>query len=174
MKKRGALNLGISTVVVLVIAMVLIGAGVSFIRGVFGGIPMPGDLIDPSDLANPPSRDRPITLDPGTITVSNRDSDKIIHIGFYNREIGGADWVPNITQCTGNLAGSNLPKIETLPQRVEGSSSIGFTALFKLKDASVTTNVPSGQYICTLAMRDVSNSNPLANVTRQINIHVLD
>ncbi|MFT4261567.1 MAG: hypothetical protein ACMXX9_04010 [Candidatus Woesearchaeota archaeon] len=145
MNKKAALNLGISTVVVLVIAMVLIGAGVSFIRSVFSDVPMPGDIIDPATLSNPPTRERPLIIDGSTIRVGQTGGESVVRVGVYNSQASTA----NDVQITASSCEGMNPEIRSIKQSIPGSSAAAFQIIFKTE-----SNTSAGTYICNIEAKD--------------------
>ena len=64
LRRRGSLQLSINAIVILVMAMVVLGLGLTFIRNLFGGAQENfGRIIDNTQLENPASPDNPITIE---------------------------------------------------------------------------------------------------------------
>jgi len=143
MKKKGSLELGINTVVILVIAIILVGGGIAFITGIFDKLNTNVESISPNILPVQPTSSKPLALPGDTITVKNNDI-KTILLGVYN-----TDSMPlnnayiNSTECTG---GASL-QVTGLKQKIE-SGKIG---AYQIKVAPVDAS--SGEsYICNLGV----------------------
>jgi len=83
--KKASMELGISTVVVLVIAMVIIAGGIAFIRGFFKiGTDKLGGAFNVGDFGVQPTSIDPLVLVDGpTIELKTGDR-KEVKVGFYN------------------------------------------------------------------------------------------
>ena len=147
MNKKAALNLGISTVVVLVIAMVVIGAGVSFIRTFFGAgtDSLLGAFEGVDDFGVQPDRSRPLVIDGGAIRVSQTGS-TIVRVGYYNSDPGPLDVLIEAGSCTGGLNAT----IESLDQKIQPSSAGGFQV-----DFSHEGGLGGNTYICTISAKEL-------------------
>jgi len=160
---KGSINLGISTIVVLVIAMVLIAAGISFIRGFFDlGEKKLAGAFEVDDFGMKPTRTDPLVLDQGKIRLK-LTGQEIVRAGFYNAGNSPLSSVQlNITGCTGG----NTPDIDTLPQAVEAGASAGFKMIVS-KGAIAT----QGTYICTLIAKDGVDIDPIASTQIEFEVY---
>ena len=138
------MELGISTVVMLVIAIVIIGAAIAFIRGFFakGDESLMG-AFDIVDFRVEPSRTNPLVLSSGN-ELRIKPADKVrIGIGYYNKD-AEAEFEPDV-DCD-NGAGSNGGVDLLVGEQKIGSGAIGtFEAIISATDP--------GHYVCTLSMK---------------------
>ncbi len=146
MNKRAGLSLGINTIIVLVIAMVVIAAGISFIRTFFtAGEDRLLGAFDIGDFRNQPDRNNPLILEHGTIRGRAGD-DAVVRIGFYNRD---HDTALNTNISLGGCIGSVTPqgdwKLLASPQNVSGLSSTGFGTILQIPSGA------EGRYVCSLS-----------------------
>ncbi|MCF7871777.1 hypothetical protein K9L97_01975 [Candidatus Woesearchaeota archaeon] len=143
MNKKAALQLGISTIVVLVIAMVLIGAGVSFIRTFFneGENKLIG-AFDIEDFGKQPTRLDPLVLEEGVLRIKSGKSTNV-PVGFYNAKDSPEE---NVTITAGNCVpavGVENFTIQSLPQDVTNGQKAGFTVTVFMKASE-------GVYVCEI------------------------
>lgn len=82
--RKASLEIGVNTIVILVIAMTLLGLGVVFVRNFMGKLGSTVDVIDVADIKNPPTSDQPIKLMPNTITIK-AGKDKNVDVLVYNK-----------------------------------------------------------------------------------------
>ena len=188
MNKKAALNLGISTVVVMVIAMVVIGAGVSFIRTMFGD--STEALIGTFDLVGGvglnPTRDEQLVLELRSVEMEGDDS-RAITAGFYNREveevtvnltIGSCQ--PSVRKQTGGIlkdpstAGPPFNiTIQSVQTAVPGRGSVGFTFLLQTQNM---TNLEDNEgdkvnnFICSIRVSEIEGVNVRTISSRQIRV----
>lgn len=163
--KKGSINLGISTIVVLVIAMVLIAAGISFIRGFFdlGEKKLTG-AFEVGEFGLKPSRTDPLVLADGKIRVkAGTTNEEIVRVGYYNAGNSPESGVYiNVTKpCTGGLN----PIIDGLTQDVKQGESAGFQILFKPNTAT------AGTYICTLEALKTGSTTNLASTQIEVEVY---
>jgi len=149
--KRGSLNLSVNAIVVFVLAFALLSVGLGFTymfreRGEAGL----ASLLNFEDLKEPPSSDKPLTID-REVNI-RRGSSLQLDIGYYNSDSGPHNAVQLlIEQCfteTGTET-STKPTIASVPQQVDASEGVGFRVIMKADD------MPGGQtYICKLKAED--------------------
>ncbi len=165
--KKGSINLGISTIVVLVIAMVLIAAGISFIRGFFNlGEKKLAGAFEVDDFGMKPDRTNPLVLDQGKIRLK-ATGEEIVRAGFYNSansDVTGV--IINITGCTQN----KIPKVDSLPQDVKPGESAGFRLIVSAGDSS--NKLEGGNtYVCTLIAKTQEGTSNLASTQIEIEVY---
>ncbi len=148
--KRGALNLGISTVVVLVIAMVVIGAGVSFIRTFFaeGTDSLIGAFDSVQDIGLSPDRESPFLLETSSIQLKQEETASL-SAGFYNAGTEEKNVTIDLGSCSGNL-GDNMT-ITSVNYEVPSAESVGFNFLIETDGASI------GDYICSIVIKEAED-----------------
>ena len=145
--KKGSMEMSINSIVILVMAMALLGLGLTFIRGMMGGATSKlGGSIEAADLSEPPTSEKPITMD-RSVKIKSGSNVKL-KIGYYNtgnQKVTGA--VPTVKSCT-DLAAGDLT-ITALSQDVNPGSAVGFEVIMKVK-----TGVAQGTYGCSLKIGD--------------------
>ena len=158
MKKRGSINLGISTVVVLVIAMVVIAAGISFIRTFFNtGEEKLLGAFEIGDFGIKPDRNDPLVIEKGRIRVK-AGSDTIVRVGFYNTDVNQVNGVSIWVQgCSGALSDVAKYNITSISQDVLPGRGAGYETIF-----GVATGIGQGNYICTLKAATGETGDALA------------
>jgi hypothetical protein len=194
MNKKAALELGISTVVVLVIAMVIIAGGVAFIRGFFKlGEKKLGGAFDVADFGAKPTSDSPLVLVDGQSVSIKSGTDEKVRIGFYNKASTEKNINIDFGKCistsdaTNNCADKTnpVPIIHSLPQKVQPGESAGFETYVEAKCAgsmsasggAAAIKLPPAKYVCTMRAVPVdANGAPSQTETlaeTQITIEVL-
>jgi hypothetical protein len=169
------MELGISTVVVLVIAMVIIAGGIAFIRGFFkkGTVELEKGF-DLSELGTQPTGENPLVLSQGkSITIKAGDEIEK-KIGFFNNNPVAKNTKIIFGSCTFggdpailiNACGTSsaLPIITSVPKVVESGDSFGFVTLVKASclNGANTPKLPAGKYICNLQASDIDYYTVLA------------
>jgi hypothetical protein len=157
MNKKASMELGINTVVVLVIAMVIIAGGIAFIRGFFKlGEDKLGSAFNIGDFGNKPSSTDPLVLTDGNPVIKSSGTEKF-RVGFYNRGSGTVEVEIEFTDCKSTGENPNceepVPQIQSLSQKVEPGESAGFenyiTAKCKNQEGALIA-LSKGEYICTI------------------------
>ncbi len=159
--KKAAMEIGISTVVMLVIAIVVIGGGIAFIRNFFdAGEDSLIGAFDVADFGIEPSSQNPLVLVDGTISL-RRGSEAPVRVGFYNKDTSGYNVDIEFGECV--TSATNLqceedelrPQIVSLPQRVDPGSDAGFIAQVAAEcvasdDPDSLNNMNPGTYTCNI------------------------
>lgn len=82
--KKGALDVSINAIVVIIFAITMLSLGLAFMRGTFGKIGGQVDgIISNAQLDNPPSAENPFVLSANQITVKKGQT-TTLKIGYYN------------------------------------------------------------------------------------------
>lgn len=158
MKKKGALELSVNSIVIMVIAFVVLGLILSFTRTIFKfGSEKTTAVFGATTLDTPPDADNPITLS-DEISIKAND-EKTIKVGYYNRNPFSADGAKfGIWDCKdvkGNSVMDDepytsydeppLPTITSASATIDPSDSFTYNIIFS------ENGLPSGQtYICTV------------------------
>lgn len=146
MNKKGALELGVSTVVVLVIAIVLIGVIISFITGLGDKLDEGVGGIEPDLLPVRPTATDPMALKANSVTVKKGDA-TTFEIAVYNTEplpLKNAKLVAGM--CTEDLDGEEAEMIiRGLPQTIKP----GDIGAYRVK-IEAGENTDPGSYICSI------------------------
>ncbi|MGV8162714.1 MAG: hypothetical protein ACP5N2_05290 [Candidatus Nanoarchaeia archaeon] len=186
--KKASMELGISTVVVLVIAMVIIAGGIAFIRGFFKlGTDKLGGAFNVGDFGIQPTSVDPLVLVDGAIALKS-GATKDVKIGFYNKLTG--EYSVNIVfgQCVSAVGDMNIicsgdskvPIMTSLAQNVKPGESAGFKT-YLTAACKGNTNTPGdgasnlipGEYICQLKAVNAAEPNTVL-AESQITITVLN
>lgn len=136
------MGLGVSTIVMLVIAIVIIGAGIAFITGFIGdGSRIIRDAFDIVVFEIEPDRTTPLVLASGANLKVPPNAQGTLVIGLYNKDNEGR-FYPEIT-CINEQKDPDNPELLVSPIRI-GSGEIG-----KFQTV-ITTQSNQGFYVCTL------------------------
>ncbi len=130
----------------MVIAMMLLGLGIGFVKGIFGKASSLPELIE-IDVDNPPTAADPLKVTPGSLEIKSGDKKPVV-VGIYNDQAVSKTFDIDISVCTGNLD----PVVEALPGDIEAGDSRGFKVIVHAMNETATpaTKVPPGEYICKL------------------------
>ena len=159
--KRASLEIGVNTIVILVIAMMLLGLGIGFIRGIFTKANQLPGLIDTSTWQNPPTASDPIVLTPSSIELKGGDSTDVV-VGVYNKEASPKTFAVSIPTCTGGAR----PDLQTLSTLIASGDSKGFKVIVSAVNASdpAKPKLSPQKYICKLQGTEVDpNTNVPVN-----------
>ncbi len=157
--RRGSLNLSVNAIVVLILAITMLGLGLTFVRNMFGSATGKlGDVITSADIRNPASAQNTITV-PEELTIK-RGTTKQLEISFYNTKAGELpDASLYVKSCifgkdepstTENEQKSFTPKISAPAQPAKASQAIGYKALLKVENKYGGVDVEPLTYICVL------------------------
>ncbi len=165
MNKKGDLSLSVNTIVIIVLAITLLGLGLTFIQSLVGGATEElGGFIEDVDLTEKPTSSNPLVVQ-SEIEIK-RNAEKKLNIGFYNKGASSITEVkPKLDKCitlTGeDEAADPAPELfapkksEVPPSEVQGYLAV-------LKESGLS----EGRYICTLTMEgsfDGDNPAPEAD-----------
>jgi hypothetical protein len=156
--KKGVMGMSISTVVMLIIAIVFIGAAVIFIRNIF-----PTDLPKVIEPTLNPTSETPLVTRTENIEIKT-GREVSLNVGFYNRqqntanvEIAFRACVPP-TNVNENICGGDIrPIFRSLNWEVEVGESVEFITRVKAScfdENGEEMNLPPGTYICGLEAID--------------------
>jgi len=160
LNKKASLEIGINTIVILVIAMVLLGLGIGFIRGLFkqsGELP---GLIDTDQFNTPPDSQTPIRITPSSVALKGGDS-KPVKVGVYNKDVPGlVDFTVAIPRCKGKGDVVIMPVLLADAAKISQGESQGFRVIVTAEiakvinagssSAAVGDKMDPGEYICKL------------------------
>lgn len=155
--RSAAMQLGVSTIVILVIAMVIIGSAISFIRTFFSsGQERLLQTFPASDVGLNPTNTNPLVLGSNSLRVTQGES-KTIQAAIYNTEADAVGYQLNISNCinktgpTSNAISLNSPSTDISP-----SESTAFQGILATNGASTSAS----PYICTVeAIRTDTGAN---------------
>ncbi|HLP79457.1 MAG TPA: hypothetical protein VK158_02385 [Acidobacteriota bacterium] len=159
MRKIGSISLSMNAIVVVVLAFVMLGLGLTIASKVGGIADRQLNNADAIlDIGKKATSSDPITLQ--KLNIKRGDSTEEL-IGFYNAEdISLDNAIPQITKCIGDAGTvetdvNKLPIATTLPQAVQPSQGIGFSVKFKFKGTTAADSLSVGSYICEIAFCDL-------------------
>ena len=157
MKKKASLNLSVNAIVILVLAVVLLGLALAFIRGMFGKMTSKmGEIVDITQIEAKPTADMPITM-PNKITIKTNGR-TTVQIGFYNIFGSKCDVSINSTPSCKDEDGNPVKKlgkgslltISAPPSdNLDGGKSVGFNAIFTENGVGTTGKL----YVCSLIIK---------------------
>ncbi len=150
--KKGSLELSINAIVILVLAITLLGLGLTFIRGLFGkATDKLGGFVDAADLENPPTAEEPVGIsDKISIKVGET---RELKLGYYNNNkwtftptsdnIKTANSLKFFVQgCKSGTTGSettHVPSIKMVQGNVDPSKSAGFKIILSIVSKDLKT-----------------------------------
>lgn len=163
MRKKAAIELSVTAIIVLILAIVILGLGLGFIRGMFGKV---ATQFEEQIAAEPqpatPTGSEPITLSRESLIV--RSSDPVaLKVGIYNPT--ASDWATASFKINCSKGGVITNEQFNEKELNSGESFIG-TYLFQIGKVS------EGVYLC----QGGSINNTLTNATlytKDITIKVL-
>lgn len=179
MSKRGSLEIGINTIVILVIAMILLTLGVGFVRSLFDRLnTLPGEIpID--DLGPPPTSQDPIKMSPGDLEIKSGESEDV-RVGVYNKENNGKTFSIDVAGCT---RGVEIP-VEAGPLEIDGGEAKGFQIIVHAREEETSGEIETFEkleprsYICSMIAYSVdTNGNAETNgvkYSRQFKLDVVN
>ncbi|MBS3142697.1 hypothetical protein J4464_04910 [Candidatus Woesearchaeota archaeon] len=160
MSKKADLNLSIQAIVIIILAITLLGLGLTFMRQFIGrGSESLSGILEGVQLENPATSNTPITVK-RDITVQTGKTEELL-VGFYcSSSAECINAKPGITQCVDKtntlVTNPNPATILIAPQVKVGShESIGYKAI--LTPPGVATLSP---FICTIQVDSWSSNVP--------------
>ena len=83
-RKKASLELSINSIVILILAITMLGLGLTFMRGLFKQISTKvSESVSANELTNPPTTDNPMTVAPSEITLRQGENSKVT-LAFLN------------------------------------------------------------------------------------------
>jgi hypothetical protein len=141
--KKGAIELTLNTIVIIIFAVTFLGLGLFFIKEYMGKIP-PFNFPEPDVGA---TSDSPIVLGFSTMEIQ-RNAQAQFKVGFYNSKNESVMVKPQISVCVPEGLGNTTTSLE---QAVDVGKAAVFDAVFR-----IPKNAPSQTYICDLVIGDIS------------------
>lgn len=171
--KKAGLEIGINTIVILVIAMVVIGGGIAFIRTFFKlGEDKLKEPFELADFGLKPSSEKPLVLQTESFDLKT-GKEKLLKGGYYNKN-PSQDVTINLelVNCITTSGSEDKPLITTLPNiPVKANSEQGFNIIFEgTKDGCTVgnCNMDTGTYICSIKATDSLTQEETTQVTIRI------
>ncbi len=152
MNKKADLSLSVNTIVIIILAITLLGLGLTFINTIAGGaIGKLGKLIDSTDLEKKPTSADPLTISEQVEVQFKKQED--IKVGFYNKGPNTVSKIkPVISSCISiteetEVDAALLPSlVAPAKETLEPGETQAYLATLKEK------GLASGRYTCTLTM----------------------
>lgn len=90
--KKASLSLSMEAIVILILAVTMLGLGLTFVRNMFGNITdKASNAIDVADLTAKPSEGEPVVFSPSSPVVKLKDQIQV-QVGFYNPSTSTTWW----------------------------------------------------------------------------------
>jgi len=149
MKKRASLSLSIEAIVIIILAITLLGLGLTFMRQFIGkGSEQLGSILDISKLDQPATINEPITAKE-TINVQIEKPSELT-IGFYCDSPSECQVAkPAISTC--DKAFNVLTTINPVPTDLLTSPTINVPSHSSIGFKAILAPLQQGNYICTLS-----------------------
>jgi hypothetical protein len=141
--KKGAVELTLNTIVIIIFAVTLLGLGLFFIRHYFGETTKLIQFPEPKVEA---TSDTPVVLGVDTMNVV-RNSQAQFKVGFYNSKNESVTVKPQIPFCVPDGLGNMTSAID---QAVEVGAAVTFNVIF-----NIPKNAQSQIYSCKLLVGDI-------------------
>ena len=147
--KKGALDVSINSIVVIIFAIMMLGLGIAFINGMFGGITgQVNDIVKGSQLQKIPTVDDPFTLSTTQLEMARKET-KVLEVGYYNSENAAKQITLDIS-CS-SATGISIKNPGTAARTVAPSDTIGWRV--SITTASTTV---SDTYSCTAKAKEAT------------------
>jgi len=135
--KKAGMELSINAIVILIIAMVVLGIAILFVRGMFGKLgERVGREIAKGEIATPATPENPLTVDK-EISISKAELKKSIDISVYNSLSTDASNVKLNISCV-NSTGGDVPTnkivLATAPLSIPKNSYVGYRAILSINE----------------------------------------
>lgn len=180
MNKKAGMELSINAIVILIIAMVVLGIGILFIRGLFAkSAEKLTTAISTQEIKNPATPETPVVAD-REILISKTNPTKTLVISVYNidRLIAGNVTV-NMSDCVSGesiIEGTGgTPKyylFRTAPQDIPGNTYVGYQGIVSFNTSQSGLNLKQGDTIvCKLeAKRNRGTGTSLGSTTVSLSV----
>ncbi len=150
--KKASLQLSINAIVVLVMAMVVLGLGLTFVRGLFGqGGDQLGKTISNNDLKNPASAEIPLTIDNHIKVKLGKSS--TLSVGYYNSGSSGeevfatgAQLATNVIGCYNEDGAQAVFRLSSPGAEVNAGEAAGYEVSVKPLHAGAEIATPANLY----------------------------
>jgi len=158
MNKKGGMELSINAIVILIIAMVVLGIGILFIRGLFSkSAEKLTTAISSQEIANPATPDQPIAAD-REVLISRTNPTKTIKLSVFN--VGNdiaKGIIVNMSNCVSSGASLSIAdySLRTSEQNIPKNSYVGYQAIVKFNPSA---NISQGDTIVCKIFADTTDS----------------
>jgi len=151
LNRKASLEIGVNTIVILVIAMMLLGLGIGFVKNLFDKMNKVPEAISIPEIGQEPTSTDPIVLAQSGLSIKSKQVEQV-GIGVYNKWDDATWFTVGITSCTG--LGGEKPLLEALPQAIGRGEASGFLVnVYGNMDDGGEKGEPLGEgtYICNIA-----------------------
>lgn len=168
MKKKGALELSVNSIVIMVIAFVVLGLILTFTRTIFKfGTEKTTGIFEATSLEKEPDSQNPITLS-DTVSIKAKGK-KTLNIGYYNKNsfsaLNAKFGIHNCQNDEGktiediaNEKGTDILKL--MPSITSASQTVGTATAMGYKIIITEKGLTSGTYICTVVVYNGDINDP--------------
>ncbi len=140
MNKKGSMELSVNSIVILVIAIVMLGLILGFVKSKFSEVSVGLDLKEPD--AAPASSSNPVSLSRNEISI-NAGKEAVLKMSIYNPGISATEAISPTLSCTTEGILGNTPTGN--PKVIKAAESQQFSLVLKILAAA-----PAGTYLCSI------------------------
>ena len=163
--KKGALELSVNAIVILIIAITMLGLAIGFTRGMFGKI---STQVEEKVSEEPEpalaSSSNPTTLSREVI-VSQVGNEEVLKVGVYNPSASiWTDEMPAITGCSGGIGDLT---VQANPSTLNPTESKIYTVLFN------TPNQAPGSYLCKVIVPSLAATPEFGKYYKELTIKIV-
>ncbi len=161
MNKKGSLNLSIQAIVIIVIAFVVLGLALTFVRlGFDKSTTQLVGVIDDNALKTPATSGNPITMTELSIKRNNAVD---LEVAYYNKDsdehkdvsLRVKTCITSKAEAKAKITKDSLPTVEAVAQNVPPSAQKGYTILFKENGL-----LGNEKYICVMEAFSEGEDDP--------------
>ncbi len=167
-RKKADLSLSINAIVILILAITVMGLGLTFIRGLFkGATEKLGGALEAAELKNPPSAEKQLTIDSKISTLL--DEKKNIQIGVYNPDTAQMTGIiPVIINCVNSKGDPQTTGITLAApsQNIAPRGIAGYSAIL------TASGITPDTYICTIGINGTGNPDIIGTISASTFIEV--
>lgn len=169
--KKAGMELSINAIVILIIAMVVLGIAILFVRGMFGKIgERVGREIAKGEIAVPATPETPLTIDK-EILISKAELKKNVEISVYNPLSNDVSDVRLNLSCV-NSTGGNVPSNKIIvavpPFNIPKNTYVGYTAILTMEEDVATLGE---SFICKIWANTTTTTNwPVPSATTVLKV----
>jgi hypothetical protein len=173
--KKGSLSLSMEAIVILILAVVMLGLALAFIRGQFQNLTrVASESVDMIDIKNEPTIDNKVTFTPSDVDMKAKTTRKVI-TAFYNPSPAEEWWKmeliddadPNDGSC-GGLTLASAPRqcfgdtieatYDNRPFKLEKDTYSGKNLLLKPLEGAVAEGEAASVYLVSVTFCSTGNS----------------
>ncbi|HYD03078.1 MAG TPA: hypothetical protein VEC16_02155 [Alphaproteobacteria bacterium] len=153
MSKKGSMELSVNSIVILVIAIVMLGLILGFVRSKFSGLDK--QLVQDEPEAQPASPSEPLTISRENILVSPGE-DVTLKLQAYAKTAIAATTVPTIT-CADLTFGTGA--LKATGKAISEGNSDKYLATLKIPSSAA-----KGKHLCTISLSGSGSKDVIIEV----------